>query len=64
MYGILPSVIQRAVNEMDSSVVPHDTVINELHELAEKQNFEDNNLAEAMAVYMLGFGSYKGFNGI
>lgn len=64
MCMVLPSVIQKAVNELDSSIVPHDTVIDELHELAKKQNFDDNNLAEAMAVYMLGFGSYKGFSDI
>lgn len=49
------------VDELEESVVPHDTVIDELKELAKKQNIDDENLAVAMAVYMLGFGSYKGF---
>ena len=61
MCMVLPSVIQKAVNELESSIVPHDTVIDELKTLAEKQNIGDENLAVAMAVYMLGFGSYKGF---
>ena len=61
MCMVLPSVIQKAVNESESSIVPHDTVIEELRSLADKQNFGDENLATAMAVYMLGFGSYKGF---
>ena len=42
-------------------IVPHDTVIDELKALAKKQDIDDENLAVAMAVYMLGFGSYRGF---
>ena len=59
---VLPSIIQKAVDEFEGSIVPHDTVIDDLKVLAEKQNLDDENLAVAMAVYMLGFGSYKGFN--
>ena len=62
MCMVLPSIIQKAVAELEGSIVPHDTVIDELKELAKKQNIDDENLAVAMAVYMLGFGSYKGFN--
>ena len=61
MCMVLPSTIQKAVDELDGSIVPHDTVIDELKALAEKQNIDNENLAVAMAVYMLGFGSYKGF---
>lgn len=61
MCMVLPSVIQKAVDELDSSIVPHDTVIDELKSLADKQKIDDDNLAVAMAVYMLGFGSYNGF---
>ena len=61
MCMVLPSVIQKAVDELEGSIVPHDTVIDELKALAKKQNIDDENLAVAMAVYMLGFGSYKGF---
>ena len=46
---------------MDGSIVPHDTVIDELKEMASKQDMESEDLAIAMAAYMLGFGSYKGF---
>ena len=59
---VLPSVIEKAVKELDGTIVPHDTVIDELRELASKQNIESDDLAVAMAVYMLGFGSYKGFS--
>lgn len=46
MCMVLPSVIERAVRDFEGTIVPHDTVIDELRE---------------MAAYVLGFGSYKGF---
>ena len=61
MCMVLPSVIQKAVDELDGSIVPHDTVIDEIRAMAKEQNVESDNLAIAMAVYMLGFGTYKGF---
>ena len=61
MCMVLPSIIQKAVDELEGSIVPHDTVIDELKALAQNQNIEDENLSVAMAVYMLGFGSYNGF---
>ena len=61
MCMVLPSVIQKAVDELEGSIVPHDTVIDGLKALAKKQDIDDENLAVAMAVYMLGFGSYRGF---
>ncbi|MBR2176385.1 MAG: Eco47II family restriction endonuclease [Clostridia bacterium] len=57
----LPEVIRKVVDELDSSVVPHDTVIDELKSIARTQNTNSENIAFSMAVYMLGFGSYKGF---
>lgn len=62
MCMVLPSVIEKAVEELEGTIVPHDTVIEELRELAAKQDIESEDLAIAMAAYMLGFGSYKGFN--
>ena len=58
----LPSVIENAVKELDSTIVPHDTVIDELKTLAAEKNMESEDLAIAMAAYMLGFSSYLGFN--
>lgn len=58
---VLPETIQKVIDEIKDSIIPHDTVIDELRELANKQNINDGNLAIAMAVYMLGFSSYKGF---
>ena len=64
MCMVLPSVIEKAVKELDDTIVPRDTVIDELRELASKQNIESEDLAIAMAAYMLGFGTYMGFNKI
>lgn len=58
----LPSVIANAVKDLDGTLVPHDTVIEELKDLAMKQNIETEDLAISMAAYMLGFGSYSGFS--
>jgi hypothetical protein len=58
----LPSIIEKAVKELEGSIVPHDTVIDELRAMANKQDIESEDLAIAMAAYMLGFGSYKGFH--
>ena len=64
MCMVLPSIIEKAVNELDSTIVPHDTVMEELTLLAENNNFESKDLAIAMAAYMLGFSSYLGFKSV
>ncbi len=56
MYMVLPSDIEKVVKELDGTIVPHDTVIDELRERAAKQDIESEDLAIAMAAYMLGFG--------
>lgn len=61
MCMVLPEIIKKAVRDMDNVTVPNDTVIAELRKNAERYGRNDENLAIAMAVYMLGFGSYKGF---
>jgi len=58
---ILPETIQKAVDKLGDAIIPHDTVIEELRAIANEQDMESEDLAIAMAVYMLGFGSYKGF---
>ena len=62
MCMVLPSIIQKAVDDLEGSIVPHDTVIDELMELSKEHNHGDEKLAVAMAVYMLGFGNYRGFS--
>ncbi|MGN1126939.1 MAG: Eco47II family restriction endonuclease [Ruminococcus sp.] len=61
MCMVLPDIIQKAVDELGNSIVPNDTVMQELKELSKQYNFESEDLSIAMAVYMLGFGSYNGF---
>lgn len=61
MCMVLPKVIQSAVEDLGSALVPCDTVMEELQTIANEQNIKSNDLAIAMAVYMLGFGSYNGF---
>jgi hypothetical protein len=53
----LPAVIEEVVKGSAAVAVPCDTVISELAHTAEKANG-----SFALALYMLGFGSYKGFS--
>lgn len=61
MCMVLPSVIQKAVDDLENVIVPNDTVIEELKKIALQNGAKDDDMAIAMAVYMLGFGGYKGF---
>jgi hypothetical protein len=63
MCMVLPGVIQRVVSEGGEDVkVPHDSVLQELCALAARTGENDENLAMAMAVYLLGFSTYFGFS--
>lgn len=61
---VLPSVIQDIVASEGDKLVPKDTVFEELQMLAKKNKLEEENLAFAMAIYLLGFSSYEGFKTI
>lgn len=61
MCMALPGIIDSVVNEGDGVKVPSDTVIQELKNLAGLYAGYPEDLAMAMAVYMLGFSSYQGF---
>ena len=61
MCMVLPSIIEKAVKNFEGTIVPKDTVMDELREIAVKQDIESEDMAIAMAAYMLGFGSYIGF---
>jgi hypothetical protein len=56
MCMLLPDVIEKAVSDTAANVVPKDTVIHELNEMAKSKNG-----SFAIALYMLGFNNYKGF---
>ncbi len=63
MCMVLPKVIEKVVNEGGEDVkVPHDSVMSELRRIAKEMNTEDENLAMALAVYLLGFSTYNGFS--
>ena len=61
MCMALPEVINSVVNEEGAVVVPQDTVVQELRKVAELYSDQPEDLAMAMAVYMLGFNTYLGF---
>lgn len=56
MCMVLPSVIQEVVENSENITVPNDTVIEELQHIAEERNG-----SFVLALYMLGFESYIGF---
>lgn len=63
MCMILPQVIEKVVNEGGEDVkVPHDSVMSELRRIAKEMNTEDENLAMALSIYLLGFSTYNGFS--
>lgn len=61
MCMTLPGVIQNVVSQEGNKLVPDDTVMDELIQIASRNNLENDDLAIAMAIYMLGFSSYSGF---
>lgn len=61
MCMVLPETIKRVVEETGDTIVPHDTVLQELKAIASEQSEKSEDLAISMAVYMLGFRTYNGF---
>lgn len=57
----LPNTIAKVVSTDKDITISHDTVFDELRAIANKLNFADEELAMAMAVYMLGFSTYQEF---
>lgn len=58
----LPNTIKKVVDNYDN-LVPHDTVMDEIIKISkEKAPLCDENTAIAMAIYMLGFSTYNGFD--
>lgn len=65
MCMVLPSVIENVVNEGGDEVkIPHDTVLSELKAVADRLGESNENLAMAMAIYLLGFSTYSGFSNV
>lgn len=60
MCMILPEVISDVVTNSESKV-PHDTVLEELKNIANSVGETDEDVAMTIAIYLLGFNSYNGF---
>lgn len=56
MCIVLPSVIEDVLQKSGKVSVPHDTVLEEL-----RKSSDSKNHSFALALYMLGFSTYKGF---
>ncbi|GBG96264.1 Eco47II family restriction endonuclease [Lactococcus termiticola] len=54
---VLPNIIKQVVSAADKLETPKDTVLEELKAISEKQD-----ISIELAVYLLGFESYNGFN--
>ena len=61
MCMALPEIISKVVNEEGAVIVPKDTVVQELKNVSSLFEEQPEELAMAMAVYMLGFHTYLGF---
>lgn len=61
MCMILPKTIQEVISSMEDVKVPNDIVMDELADWAYHLDMESDEMAVAMAVYMLGFSGYNGF---
>lgn len=58
---VLPETIKSVVKSGEGIKVPHDTVLEELSNIASEIGVDSNSLGVEMAVYMLGFSTYNGF---
>ena len=61
MCMVLPSIIEKVVKLSNDIKIPNDTVMQELKMLADTNKMKTEDLSMAMAAYLLGFKSYKGF---
>ena len=65
MCLVLPKVIEKVIADGGDDVkVPHDSVIEELRRVAGMTSEDDEDLAMAMAIYLLGFSTYSGFSNV
>ena len=64
MCMVLPKVIEKAVSQELDNKIPHDTVIDELRRIAESTGEKSEDIAMAIAIYLLGFSTYNGFPGL
>jgi len=58
----LPSTIENVIADGKNVNVPSDSVFDELTRVAKNMGMESEELSMSMAIYLLGFSSYKGFS--
>lgn len=61
MCMVLPGVIEKVVKHGGEIHVPHDTVLQQLEEIVASSGRKMDDMSMAIAIYMLGFDSYLGF---
>lgn len=62
MCMVLPKVIEDVVKEFDESIIPHDTVMEELTDMIKNKEITSKEAGILMSIYMLGFKTYSGFS--
>lgn len=61
----LPQVVDEVIKEAkDKTIIPHDTVYDEIKNTADKFTNTSTDMAMILSMYMLGFKSYSGFEEI
>lgn len=58
---VLPDMIKIVIDAEGDRLAPHDIVFEQLAEKAKETKIANHDLAIAMAIYLLGFGTYIGF---
>ncbi len=61
MCMVLPVVVEDVVHSSEDVSVPKDSVLDELRGIAKISGGDNDDIAMAIAVYLLGFSSYLGF---
>ncbi len=65
MCMVLPDVIKKVVDDGGKDIkIPDDSVLRELHFIANKIDGGNKDMAMALSVYLLGFSSYIGFSDV
>lgn len=58
---ILPEIVDEVIADGKKVKAPNDIVYEELKKISEKMDIQSNELSMAMAIYLLGFNTYNGF---
>lgn len=62
MCMVLPEVVKKVVDSAEGVTIPRDMVFEELQDIAKQAGGNTDDLSMAIAIYLLGFSTYKGFS--